>query len=188
MQGDAQRVLYRAVHRLGEPQSAHHRAGPVRVPGDGRRHRAHIIRVHHVCRDARGRGRQQAVAGVRVLGAVFRATVHRPGRSRGPPAADDRFVRVLLRVRHSYIRVLLRGPVHRVRRHRVRMAVRAGRRRVVGRAHARPRLAAVHHQLRAVSVQHPVHRQRGQHHHADRRFVPGPQDIPRARLRRWHVP
>jgi len=188
MQGDAQRVLHRAVHRLGEPQGAHHRPGPVRVPGDGRRHRAHIVRVHHVRRNARGRQRQQAVAGVRVLGAVLRATVHRAGRPGGPPAAHDRVVRLVFRVRHGHIRVLLRGPVHRVRRHRLRVAVRVGRRRAVRGAHARPRLAAVHHQLRTVPVQHPVHSQRGQHHHADRRLVPGPQDIPRAGRRRRHVP
>lgn len=188
MQGDAQRVLHRAVYRLGEPQGAHHRARPVRVPGDGGRHGAHIVRVHHVRRDARVRRRQQAVAGVRVLGAVLGAAVHRAGRPGGPPAAHDRVVRVLLRVRHGHIRVLLRGQVHRVRRHRVRVAVRGGRRRAVRRAHARPRLAAVHHQLRAVPVQHPVHSQRGQHHHADRRVVPGPKDLPRAGRRRRHVP
>lgn len=188
MQGDAQRVVHRTVHRLGEPQGADHRAGPVRVPGDGRRHRAHIVRVHHVRRDARGRGRQQAVAGVRVLGAVLRAAVHRARRPGGPPAAHDRVLRVLFRVRHGHIRVLLRGPVHRVRRHRVRLAVRVGRRRAVRGPHARPRLAAVHHQLRAVPVQHPVHSQRCKHHHADRRVVPGPQDLPGAGRRRRHVP
>jgi len=79
MQGNAQHVLHQAVHRLGEPQSAYHRAGPVRVPGDGRRHRAHIVCVHHVRRDARGRQRQQTVAGVRLLGAVLGAAVHRAG-------------------------------------------------------------------------------------------------------------
>lgn len=188
MQGNAKRILHRAVHRLGKPKGTHHRAGPVRVPGDGRRHRAHIVRIHHVRRDARGRRLQQAVAGIRVLGFVFCAAVHLAGRPCGTPATNDRVVRFVLRVRLGHIRVLLRGQVHRVRRHRLRVAVRAGRRRAVHRSHARTWLAAVHHQLRAVPVQHPVHSQRGQHHHADRRVVPGPQDLPRAGRRRRHVP
>lgn len=188
MQRDAERVVHRAVHRLGEPQGAHHRPGPVRVPGHGRRHGAHIVRVHHVRRDARGRRLQSAVAGVCVLRAVLRAAVHRAIRPRRPPAAHDRVVRLVLRLRHGHLRVLLPGPVHRLRRHRPRLAVRAGRRRLVRRAHAGPGLAAVHHQLRAVPVQHPVHSQRRQHHHADHRLVPGAQGVPRAGRRRRHVP
>lgn len=188
MQGNAQRVVHRAVHRLGEPQGADHRPGPVRVPRHGRRHRTHIVRVHHVFRDARGRARQQAVAGVRVLRALLRAAVHRALGPRGPPPAHDRLVRLVLCLRHGHIRVLLHGQVHRLRRHRVRLDVRGGRRRPVRRAYARPRIAAVHHQLRAVPVQHPVHSERREHHHADYRLVPGSQDLPRAGRGRWHVP
>lgn len=190
LQGDAERVVVvrRAVHRPGEPEGADRRAVSVRVPDHGRRHGPHIVRVHHVRRNARGRALQQTVAGVRVFRAVLRAAVHpavRPGR---PPAADDRLVRRVFRVRRGHIRVLLRGPVHRVRRDRIRMAVRAGRRRFVRRPHARSRFAAVDHQLRAVPVQHPVNGQRRQHHHADRRVVPRPQTVPRARRERRHVP
>lgn len=188
MQGDAERVVHRAVHRLGEPQGPHHRTGPVCVPDDGRRHGAHIVRVHHFRRDARGRAQQQAVAGVRVLGAVLRATVHRALGPRRPPAADDHLVRVLLRVRLGHIRVLLHGPVHRVRRHRVRVALRGGRRRSVRGPHARSRVPAVHHQLRAVSVQHPVHSERREHHHPDNRVVPGAENVSRPGRQRRHVP
>lgn len=188
MQGDAQRVVHRAVQGPREPPGADHRAGPVRIPYHGRRHRANIVRVHHVRGDARGRARQPSVAGVRVLRAGRRAAVHRALGPRGTPAANDHIVRVVFRVRRGHIRVLLCGPVHRVRRHRVRMAVRVGHRRAVRLAHPGPGLAAVHHQLRAVPVQHPVHSERDQHHHAHHRLVPGAQDIPRARRRRRHVP
>jgi len=188
LQGNAERVVHRAIHRQGQSQGADHRAGPVRVPDHGRRHRAHIVRVHHVRRDARGRALQQAVASVRMLRAAVRLAVHAAVGPRGPPAADDRLVCRVFRIRRGHIRVLLRGPVHRAGRHRVRMAVRAGGRRPVRRAYARPRLAAVDHQLRTVPVQRPVHSQRGQHDHADRRVVPRPQAVPRARPGRRHVP